>query len=118
MYIVSLRSNPDSASNVLLALTGVISNTPQCGKGGGHSSLLMDMVDGYSAILLGQEQQAAPTIVHTLLGSSHPELPLAVVLSVPDLVDSIMTLHWDGLTDTVSSKLVALIGGLFEHFNR
>lgn len=114
------RSNPESAPNVLLAVVGVISNRPAlCNE---PSSLLMDIVEGYTATLLGQEPQPAPSasssIVQTLLGSSHPDLPLAAVLSVSHVVDSIMALYWDGLTDAVSSKLVALIDGLFEHFHR
>ena len=124
MYLyTSHRSNPDSAPNVLLAVTGVIDNRPApSSEEGGQSSLLMDMVEGYTAVLLGQELPAtssasATTMVQTLLGSSHPDLPLAVVLSIPHLVDSVMALHWDGLTDAVSTKLVALISGLFEHFH-
>lgn len=118
MYI-PFRSNPDSAPNALLAVAGVVSNRSTLSSEGGElSSLLMDMVKGFTATLLGQEPQlTSGTIVHTLLGSGHSDLPLAVVLSVPRLVDSIMTLYWDGLTDAVSSKLVALIGGLFEHFH-
>ena len=104
-------------------MTGVIRNrSALCSEGGVLSSLLVDMVEGYTATLLGQETQPSPSsagsaIVQTLLCSSHPDLPLAVVLSVPHLVDIIMALHWDGLTDAVSSKLAALIGALFEHFH-
>lgn len=110
------RSNSDSAANILLAVTGVISNRQE-----GQFSLLMDLMEGYTALLLKQEMPAVPsgstTIAQTLLNSSHPDLLLAVVLSIPHLVDSVMALHWDGLTDSVSSKLVALIGGLFEYFH-
>ena len=120
VHLCILRSNPDTAPNVLFVLTGVISRrSAQSSDGGGHSSLLMDLVDGYTALLLGQEQKAtlsSTTIVQTLLESSHPDLPVAVVLTIPSMVDTIMALHWNGLTDTVSSKLIALISGLFHHF--
>ncbi len=121
MYYTPHRSNPDCAPNVLLAVAGVISSrSAPCSEGGELSSLLMDMVEGYTAVLMGQEHRLSPsargTTVQTLLGSSHPDLRVAMVVSVPHLVDSIMALHWDGLNDDVSSKLTALIGGLFEHF--
>ena len=109
---------------MLLALASIVSTrSAPCSEVEGElPSLLTDMVEGCTAVLMGQAPHPSPsasgTIVQALLGSSHPDLSLAVILSVPHLVDSIMVLHWDGLTDDVSSKLVALIDGLFEHFQR
>ena len=124
-YVYPHRNNSECAPDMLLVVAGVISTRSAacCSEGVGElPSLLMDMVEGCTAVLMGQKPQPSPsasdTIVQALLGSVHPDLPLAVVLSAPHLVDSIMALHWDGLTDNVSSKLVALIDGLFEHFQR
>lgn len=106
----------------MLALTGVIAK--HCSESGSESlSHLMELVEGFTAILLGSQQtvtlsSAITSIMQTLLGSSREGLCLAVIISVPELVDSILALQWDGLDDAVIQKLVSLVDSLFEHYQR
>ena len=82
---------------------------------------MMDLVDGFSAVLLGKQlpvDSSASSLVQTLLRSSHEDFLVAVILSVPELVDGVLTVFWSGVTETVISKLVVLVDGLFEHFHK
>ena len=121
LYCSTFRSSPESAPSILFALTGVIGNVTALYSGGDDDiPCMMDLVDGFSAIRLGKQLpvgSSPPPLVQALLRSNHADLLVAVILSVPELVESVLIVFWSGLTDTVTSKLVTLVDGLFEHFH-
>lgn len=122
VHDLSFSVNPNSLSNVLMALTCVIGQHSS-EMGSESFSHLLELVESFTAILLGSQQTATlstatTSIMQTLLESNFEDLHLAVVISVPELMGSMLALQWDGLDDTATRKLVALVDSLFEHYQR